>query len=99
MGPTQNSEGNNNFFLLIFQSVAPNLVTLSGFVLMTASYIIMLFYDQNFTKLLPPWVYVIASIFQVIYHTLDAVDGKHARETKSSSPLGQLFDHGIDISL
>jgi len=24
------------------------------------------------------------------------VDGKHARNTKSSSPLGQLFDHGCD---
>jgi len=31
-----------------------------------------------------------------IYSTLDAVDGKQARRTKSSSPLGQLFDHGCD---
>lgn len=30
------------------------------------------------------------------YQTLDAVDGKHARATNSSSPLGQLFDHGCD---
>lgn len=28
--------------------------------------------------------------------TLDAVDGKQARRTNSSSPLGQLFDHGCD---
>jgi len=27
---------------------------------------------------------------------LDAMDGKQARRTKSSSPLGQLFDHGCD---
>lgn len=27
---------------------------------------------------------------------MDAVDGKQARRTKSSSPLGQLFDHGCD---
>jgi len=27
---------------------------------------------------------------------LDAIDGKQARRTKSSSPLGQLFDHGCD---
>jgi hypothetical protein len=26
--------------------------------------------------------------------TLDAIDGKQARRTGSSSPLGQLFDHG-----
>ena len=28
--------------------------------------------------------------------TLDAIDGKHARRTKRSSPLGQLMDHGCD---
>jgi phosphatidylglycerophosphate synthase len=27
---------------------------------------------------------------------MDAIDGKQARKTKSSSPLGQLFDHGCD---
>jgi phosphatidylglycerophosphate synthase len=31
-----------------------------------------------------------------MYQTLDAVDGKQARRTHSSSPLGQLFDHGCD---
>ena len=31
-----------------------------------------------------------------VYQTMDAVDGKQARRTKSSSPLGQLFDHGCD---
>jgi len=30
-----------------------------------------------------------------MYQTLDAVDGKQARRTGTSSPLGQLFDHGI----
>lgn len=31
-----------------------------------------------------------------MYQTLDAIDGKQARNTKASSPLGQLFDHGCD---
>jgi choline/ethanolamine phosphotransferase len=31
-----------------------------------------------------------------IYQTLDAIDGKQARRTGSSSPLGELFDHGCD---
>jgi phosphatidylglycerophosphate synthase len=30
--------------------------------------------------------------------TFDAVDGKQARRTNSSSPLGELFDHGISKS-
>jgi ethanolaminephosphotransferase len=28
--------------------------------------------------------------------TIDNLDGKQARRTKSSSPLGLLFDHGCD---
>lgn len=31
-----------------------------------------------------------------VYQSLDAIDGKQARRTKSSSPLGELFDHGCD---
>lgn len=32
----------------------------------------------------------------IIYQNLDNLDGKQARKTKSSSPLGMLFDHGTD---
>lgn len=32
----------------------------------------------------------------IAYANLDCIDGKQARRTKSSSPLGQLFDHGCD---
>ncbi|KAL7006172.1 hypothetical protein EMMF5_004293 [Cystobasidiomycetes sp. EMM_F5] len=31
-----------------------------------------------------------------IYFSLDAIDGKQARRTGSSSPLGEVFDHGCD---
>jgi ethanolaminephosphotransferase len=31
-----------------------------------------------------------------LYYTFDCMDGKQARRTGSSSPLGQLFDHGMD---
>jgi hypothetical protein len=31
-----------------------------------------------------------------MYSTLDAIDGKHARKTQQSTPLGALFDHGCD---
>lgn len=35
-----------------------------------------------------------AAVF--IYVNLDCMDGRQARRTGSSSPLGQLFDHGCD---
>jgi ethanolaminephosphotransferase len=31
-----------------------------------------------------------------LYSIPDGLDGKQARRTKSSSPLGELFDHGVD---
>jgi ethanolaminephosphotransferase len=31
-----------------------------------------------------------------LYSTYDNVDGRQARRTHSSSPLGELFDHGVD---
>jgi phosphatidylglycerophosphate synthase len=33
-----------------------------------------------------------AAVF--FYLHMDCLDGKQARRTKNSSPLGQLFDHG-----
>jgi len=31
-----------------------------------------------------------------VYQSLDAIDGKQARRTGTSNPLGELFDHGCD---
>ena len=45
---------------------------------------------------LPAWASWIIVIALFLYQTLDALDGKQARRTGSSSPLGQLFDHGCD---
>lgn len=32
----------------------------------------------------------------IVYQTMDNMDGKQARKTGSSSPLGMVFDHGFD---
>jgi phosphatidylglycerophosphate synthase len=32
-----------------------------------------------------------------VYYTLDNVDGKQARRTQTSSPLGMCMDHGCDV--
>ena len=42
----------------------------------------------------PWWVYLINGLAGLVYLHLDCIDGKQARRTGSSSPLGQLFDHG-----
>jgi ethanolaminephosphotransferase len=41
-------------------------------------------------------VFAVAGVALFAYNTLDNMDGKQARRTKSSSALGLLFDHGCD---
>jgi len=41
-------------------------------------------------------MYFFTALGLFIYQSLDAIDGKQARRTKTSSPLGELFDHGCD---
>lgn len=45
----------------------------------------------------PRWVYWFNGLAVLAYLHLDCIDGKQARRTKSSSPLGQLFDHGTSF--
>ena len=44
----------------------------------------------------PAWALLLSAALMTAYQLLDGVDGKQARRTGSSSPLGQLFDHGVD---
>ncbi|KAG4100991.1 Choline/ethanolaminephosphotransferase [Neocallimastix lanati (nom. inval.)] len=75
--------------------VAPNLITLSGFMFMVVSIGLLLMFGSNWEEV-PRWVYVCWGINLFIYQSLDAIDGKQARRTGSSGPLGELFDHGCD---
>jgi ethanolaminephosphotransferase len=75
--------------------VAPNLITLSGFMFMVFSVGMLILYGSNWEQV-PGWLYVSWGINLFIYQSLDAIDGKQARRTGSSGPLGELFDHGCD---
>lgn len=44
----------------------------------------------------PQWSFLLCATGLFIYQSLDAIDGKQARRTDSSTPLGELFDHGCD---
>jgi len=45
---------------------------------------------------IPRWASFLCGFGLFVYQSLDAIDGKQARRTGSSSPLGELFDHGCD---
>lgn len=53
-------------------------------------------FDPNMEVSFPYFYYIVCACGVLIYQTFDAVDGKQARRTGQSSPLGQLFDHGCD---
>jgi len=44
----------------------------------------------------PRWIFLANAVCILLYQTLDNMDGKQARRTGTSSPLGLLFDHGCD---
>lgn len=77
--------------------VAPNLITLTGLLFMSAAYILLCgFISPDMQTVAPVWVYVFCAVAKFFYQVLDELDGKQARRTGSSSPLGELFDHGCD---
>ncbi|KAI3382885.1 hypothetical protein SNEBB_003569 [Seison nebaliae] len=78
--------------------LAPNLITFLGFLCLIISYFLVAFYDIDYTnsEKIPSYVWFVFAILQSASHHLDGTDGKQARRTNSSSPVGELFDHGID---
>ncbi|OPJ81232.1 hypothetical protein AV530_009677 [Patagioenas fasciata monilis] len=82
--------------------LAPNLITFSGFLLLVFNFFLMAYFDPDFYasapdhQHVPSGVWIIVGLLNFMAYTLDGVDGKQARRTNSSTPLGELFDHGLD---
>ncbi|VAI84023.1 unnamed protein product [Triticum turgidum subsp. durum] len=74
----------------------PNMITLMGFMFLLTSSLLSYIYSPHLDTAPPRWVHLAHGILLFLYQTFDAVDGKQARRTSSSSPLGELFDHGCD---
>lgn len=78
--------------------VAPNAITLSGLALVIASFGSMLIANPTLTGPAPRAVHLFAIVAIFAFQTLDALDGKQARKTKSSSALGNWCDHACDVA-
>lgn len=76
--------------------LAPNLITLTGMAALMVAYTLTASYLPNFEHPGPRWLYLVSAAAVFFYLHMDALDGKQARRTGTSSPLGQLFDHGCD---
>jgi hypothetical protein len=76
--------------------MAPNLLTIMSLLCGIACYFLFQFHSPDFNLHPPAWVFFTTSALMFLYLILDGLDGKQARRTGSSGPLGQLFDHGCD---
>jgi len=92
--------------------VAPNLLTLVGFICCIGHWGLLAITDYDFRSgtappevsgtsapagvPVPGVIWLCVAILLFLSHTLDGIDGKQARRTQSSTPLGELFDHGLD---
>ncbi|KAK2167669.1 hypothetical protein LSH36_25g01019 [Paralvinella palmiformis] len=74
--------------------IAPNVLTLAGFLLYVLMWLVLTCYDNDFNAAdqtnysVPRWAWLLAAWY--------GTDGKQARRTKTSGPLGEMFDHGLD---
>jgi ethanolaminephosphotransferase len=76
--------------------MAPNLITLCGLGFVLLNVLGVIIWIPDLVGPGPRWLYWSFPIGLWLYSTFDNVDGKQARRTGTSSPLGELFDHGCD---
>ncbi|ORZ37489.1 CDP-alcohol phosphatidyltransferase-domain-containing protein [Catenaria anguillulae PL171] len=76
--------------------MAPNLITLIGFGFVWLNLLFILILMPDLAGPGPSWIYFSFAAGIWLYSTFDNIDGKQARRTGTSSPLGELFDHGCD---
>lgn len=76
--------------------VAPNVLTLTGFLMNIIGTVANLWINPTLAPNAPRWVHLLTAITLLTYQNLDNMDGKQARKTGSSSPLGLVLDHGCD---
>lgn len=79
----------------------PNLITLIGFCFASVPFVILFAhcgssFSNDKDHPIPSWFFLMQALFYFMYRMFDEMDGKQARRTGNSSPLGLLFDHGCD---
>jgi ethanolaminephosphotransferase len=74
--------------------LAPNLITLVGFIINIIPHIYLIYeYGWSLDGEISDNMCYALGLCYGIYMWLDNCDGKQARRTGNSSPLGMIFDH------
>ena len=70
--------------------LAPNMITTIGFMFIYANIALLVWYMPDMKGPGPSWLYFSFAFGLWAYQTMDNVDGKQARKTGTSSPLGEV---------
>lgn len=81
---------------LLPMNMAPNVVTSIGGLHCALAYFVLWYQSPNMDRDPGDLAIALSGLCTMAYYTYDCMDGKQARRTGNSSPLGQLFDHGVD---
>ena len=76
--------------------ISPNMLTIMGVAFLFSGVIISYIMDNTLNGEIPHYIRIWYAFSIFMGQTLDAIDGKHARNTNRCSPLGQLMDHSMD---
>ncbi|EAS06711.3 CDP-alcohol phosphatidyltransferase (macronuclear) [Tetrahymena thermophila SB210] len=80
--------------------IAPNTLTLMGFLCVLIPHLILWYmFPDKLEGDVPRWYCLFVSLMHLVYMNFDNLDGKQARKTGNSSPMGLLFDHGCDAMI
>jgi ethanolaminephosphotransferase len=88
----------DNFIMKIIPLwLAPNLITILSFVFNLLA-LLLICYETGLSLdvRVSNYAMLFKAFSHIAYLILDNADGKQARRTKTSSPLGLLLDHGLD---
>lgn len=77
--------------------MAPNTLTVLGSLAVVVPTALLLWCSPDLRQPVPPLVLLAQIVGIFVFQTLDALDGKQARRTGASSPLGSWLDHALDI--
>ncbi|CAD8205500.1 unnamed protein product [Paramecium octaurelia] len=78
-------------------NVAPNVLTLLGLICVIIPHIVFYFVmGDTFNGFIPNWLLWFTATLHMLYMNFDNLDGKQARRTRNSSPLGMILDHNFD---
>ncbi|HEY0962512.1 MAG TPA: CDP-alcohol phosphatidyltransferase family protein [Pseudomonadales bacterium] len=78
-------------------TIAPNTLTVAGSLATLVPTLVQIHLAPTLSEAQPWWACIAAMLGVFLFQTLDALDGKQARRTRTSSPLGSWLDHALDI--